>query len=173
LYSALRKLLPETEGMYYRGDVETGQTFDLSAQWTVDAYDPDQIRVIAFAQDYQTGEILQADFMDVEDVFDGSTAPKRENVLVGVEPATNSVMLLYPNPADAEITLQFSRSTAQDLRYRLADQSGKEVLTGRITRGEGQSTIDVNQVPSGLYILQIFDQEGSSQWQPKKVMIKH
>ena len=74
--NALRILLPSPAGFNYIGDVvgdnsstpaDEGELFEYSVEWDINnVYDPSQLRVIAFVQDNDTKEILQAGYVDIQ-----------------------------------------------------------------------------------------------------------
>ncbi|MEQ9231094.1 MAG: T9SS type A sorting domain-containing protein, partial [Cyclobacteriaceae bacterium] len=124
-----------------------------------------------FAQYYnhpnanKVGGVEQAAYIDADGL--GKT-----NAVVGLEDLlTNDVLELYPNPADDKVTMRLADAPLKPVLWRISDQSGKEVLSGRIERGIKEVTIDTENLPSGMYIIQIFNDQNS--WIPKKVIISH
>jgi len=81
------------------------------------------------------------------------------------------VLTVYPNPASARVSMRLADAPLKPVYWRMSDQSGREVKIGRIERGIKEVTIDTQDLPSGMYIIQIFNDEGS--WVPKKVVIQH
>jgi hypothetical protein len=168
----LRVLLPGAGGNYYRGPLVQNQELTQTMNWTISGVDnPDNLRVIAFAQYYshpngvKVGNIEQAAWLDV--FGEGKT-----EVVTGLEDLlSKDVLQLYPNPANARVNLKLADAPLKPIFWRISDQSGKEVLVGRIERGIKEITIDTDNLPSGLYIIQIFNEENT--WIPKKLIISH
>ena len=74
-------------------------------------------------------------------------------VVSGVdEPEVSSLLKVYPNPADNEITLKADPSLIGS-QYILSDSSGKDVQFGIIT-GETKK-IDVQRYAAGIYVLRV------------------
>ena len=59
---------------------------------------------------------------------------------------------VYPNPATSSITLT-SADNLSGSKYFLADQSGRLVLTGKLT--ENTNAIDVSTLSPGIYLLEV------------------
>jgi hypothetical protein len=73
---------------------------------------------------------------------------------------------VFPNPASS--TVQIVLSKESNAIYTLTDLAGKVVLTGKM---QGRSaTISVNELPQGVYLLNVSTTEGSS---VHKVMVQH
>lgn len=73
---------------------------------------------------------------------------------------------IFPNPASS--TVQIVLSKESNAVYTLTDLAGKVVLTGKM---QGRSaTINVNELPQGVYLLNVSTTEGSS---VHKVMVQH
>lgn len=61
---------------------------------------------------------------------------------------------LYPNPAGDEVLIK-SDNIAIGTSFNIFDQLGRQIFSGSLT---GESTkVDINQLSSGIYILQIGD----------------
>lgn len=64
----------------------------------------------------------------------------------------NRQFSLYPNPAAEQVKLK-GFQTEKTLQYRLSNNRGQVVQTGSIRQGE--STIRLEGLPSGLYLIQV------------------
>lgn len=65
-------------------------------------------------------------------------------------------MQVFPNPASDEATLEFSLTGRSDVRYELVSTIGSVARTGRLGElgsGRHSHTLDVSDLPSGMYIL--------------------
>ena len=68
-----------------------------------------------------------------------------------------SSLLLFPNPADREVTLSFTLHKAADLHVSIADMQGRAVFSQAYDRAAGafQSTISLPDLAAGVYLVQI------------------
>ena len=67
--------------------------------------------------------------------------------------------LLYPNPAKDIVTLQFSADEAMDAHIRLQNMAGQVVYSTTIENAQNEKvSIDVQDLPNGLYILNVNNQ---------------
>lgn len=176
LYHVLRKMLPGPAGNYYKGTLTQFQEFDVDFDWTIsNVYNEDEMRVIAYVQYYndeaeqedsERRSIEQSNFIDLAGKTNVEVGVKEELALNGYD--------LYPNPADDMLNLQLKDIPNEDVYYRISDQSGREVMRGKIDRGSSNQSpqpIDTGDLPSGLYIIQL--QSEDRNWTPKKVLVKH
>jgi len=90
---------------------------------------------------------------------------------VGVEENTSDNFIVYPNPSDGLLNIQFDFDQLNNPEIRLLSINGKlifqEVLNG--TTGFHKSTIDVSNQPKGIYILSIV---ADNKKVDKKVVVK-
>lgn len=65
--------------------------------------------------------------------------------------------VLYPNPAQGEIIVEFSISSAEEAICRIFDISGKLISTIPINAqvGNNKKSIDIRNLPNGMYTLSI------------------
>lgn len=80
--------------------------------------------------------------------------------IVGIRPVDASVSLgrAYPNPASISVTLPYSTRQAADLNVYSID--GRLVKSQRVQAGEGQLTLRVDTMPSGIYVYRLGDAYG-------------
>ena len=81
------------------------------------------------------------------------------------------VVALYPNPANAQLTVRFLDQWSPEGLVALIDLSGRVVrnLTWSTSR-EGSIQLDTRDIPEGIYLLRL---RASTQLFTKKVLIKH
>ena len=60
--------------------------------------------------------------------------------------------ILYPNPAGDFVTIR-SDYDVHSAKYSLEDQSGKQVITGKL--GGTITTLDISRLPAGIYFLRV------------------
>jgi hypothetical protein len=65
----------------------------------------------------------------------------------------DSFCVIYPNPAHDAITLKFGRNTIRDVSFTLTDNTGRKVLTGKIS--EETTSVDISRLPNGIYFLRL------------------
>jgi hypothetical protein len=77
---------------------------------------------------------------------------------------------IYPNPADDNVTLDFSESDARNVTISLIDISGRQLETQQINGSDQRRIfINVSEYAAGMYLLQI-SQEGVQS--TEKIIIK-
>jgi hypothetical protein len=69
---------------------------------------------------------------------------------------------VYPNPADANIRVQFDMPDDGIVRWRISDASGRVALLGTTGSNKGRNgfDIDLQVLDAGTYTLQLMDQHG-------------
>jgi hypothetical protein len=71
-----------------------------------------------------------------------------------------SDFLLYPNPAKENINLlNNGNKSYTDLRYCVIDMNGRVVQEGILSHS-GRELIDINSIPSAVYVICIYDSDG-------------
>lgn len=93
-------------------------------------------------------------YLDNINIYAG--APSDNLVADLEESSVFSDFTLYPNPADEELTVQFSLPNAQNLQIVLMDISGKVLRTHSIQANEGlnQVFLATDEFSSGMYFLE-------------------
>ncbi len=64
----------------------------------------------------------------------------------------------YPNPTNGILQLQYS--STEDSRYALYSALGQLLLSGNLAAGEHLESVDISQLPEGIYYLQISNSKG-------------
>ncbi|MEP1096271.1 MAG: Ig-like domain-containing protein [Cyclobacteriaceae bacterium] len=155
LRNVVRVLLPGPAGWNYVGRVDSDpvgnpdeSVFNYSIDWVItNVYDESQLRVIAFAQDNETKEILQSGFLDV---------PTPSNLALGL--GDERSFSVYPNPSDDQLNIEFKSALDKENNWILYDQTGKEILTGIIEKGSKLFSLNTEKVPSGMYFINIYSE---------------
>jgi hypothetical protein len=113
------------------------------------------LKLIGFVQDKNTGEIYQSTILNI-----GSSG-KVGSTIVGLEPDPSAVvdlqdLQLYPNPANGKFNLGVPGIFPDGYIWKIADQRGIFVLTGDFTGAvNGIKSIDVSMLASGMYYVLI------------------
>lgn len=102
--------------------------------------------------------------------FTGSSAGEyqldREQITgVGIEEDanTNTILNVYPNPANDVVTVTFNALDNQSI-VSVFDLTGKEVVTNQLNTGKGlsQERLNVSQLTQGVYFIRITSGKNSS-----------
>ncbi|HTE24548.1 PQQ-dependent sugar dehydrogenase, partial [Flavitalea sp.] len=64
---------------------------------------------------------------------------------------------IFPNPADKQTTLQILSPNEQQIKWQLIDVAGRKIMSKEATlkKGENRIMIDLNNLRSGVYFLQV------------------
>ncbi|MBN9292866.1 MAG: T9SS type A sorting domain-containing protein [Flavobacteriia bacterium] len=87
-------------------------------------------------------------------------APSDENVLGLENLSTNYKWNIFPNPANKEVTVDFSLSQAEKITLKLTDLAGKTVFENAFYTAEGANEIllDVATFTPGIYLVHLGNQ---------------
>lgn len=137
-------MLPTPAGKLLGNNWTPGKTSEIDFSWDYASYveDVEDLSVVAFVQDRESGSILQAEILP--HTF-GVSAPGRE-----VE--THS-MELYPNPARDYCTINFGSNTDKKGQLLVVDISGREVLISPVQQGVLVKKLDLKELPEGLFMV--------------------
>ncbi len=81
-----------------------------------------------------------------------------DNINVGVEDPldANHQLRVYPNPTQGELFIELE-STITDAQAIIYDLTGRAIIQQNVSN---QTMIDLYDVPSGIYLVKVFNQEG-------------
>jgi hypothetical protein len=87
---------------------------------------------------------------------DGSTDGPVDEIDLQVQ-FENAGFGLYPNPATNQVIVEVPMKTENDVMVSIIDPAGKSAITQHRTLGKGdnQMTFDVQQLPAGVYFVQV------------------
>ncbi len=77
---------------------------------------------------------------------------------------------IYPNPANKEVTIDFSEGVKQPTLITLFDGFGRVLMQNIINQGEATKTLSVTELPSGVYFIRLKIED---QTYIKKILIVH
>ncbi len=170
LRNVLRKILPSAGGIIKQGAMSLGTSFTETVEWKINnVYDPTQLDVIAFIQNENAAngrrEIFQAA------VLNGDFSNKE--LILGVldQLRNGDAFVIYPNPVDDVFKLEILNPVKDAMDWTIFDQTGKEVLTGKLPGGELSIDIETKHLPSGVFLLQLT--HGDMIFEPKRVVVIH
>ncbi|MFY0690042.1 MAG: Ig-like domain-containing protein [Cyclobacteriaceae bacterium] len=164
IFNVMRKMLLDEDEYVKKGAVIQGDRFEQTVEWTLDAVlNLESLRIVAIVQNEVTREIYQVAFADISG---------KENTVTSIDYLSkNETFDLYPNPTDKHFRVKFEKPIGNEVSWKLIDQSGKQMKSGIINRKTLEYEIPTEQLPNGVYILQmsseIFD------WEPTRVIIIH
>jgi hypothetical protein len=145
--NVVKAMLPDAAGTSIHQEWEKDEPRTVEATWELEhVYDTSQIRVVAFIQDETTGEIYQAALGVIDEIIDTG-----QDDLPGLRSGKSFVV--YPNPAEREIYIEFYLPTTETLTLQLYNNLGNLVLVKQIPVGTQKSELRVDEYPDGLYIL--------------------
>lgn len=127
--------------------VGANEDFEVDFSYQIPAeYDPEEMRVILYIIDEETGEMLNGDMVNVTD---GTTS-------VPLVPLGKSV--LFPNPATDIVNLSVDFQTTDPVTMKIYDTYGRLIQnlgTLDLSSGKKIETINIADLHSGNYILEL------------------
>jgi hypothetical protein len=178
--NVVRKMLPSSGGLTYVGALTNGQStfgdLNFELQWNIkNVYDANNLAVIVFVQldtdvnpdaGLARGAILQAKQIDVGS---GKIIPDASNITSTIP--VGKEFSIYPNPSNRMFDIELAQAASQDLNWILYDQAGRQMATGVIEKGMNQTQVSSEDLPSGLYMLHVYNEQIN--WIPKRVIVVH
>ncbi len=107
----------------------------------------DDLLVVAFIQDNTTKAVHQATW-----------ATKGTSGINSIDASSNSLVALYPNPADELAAVRYHLTQSANVSFSLYNLLGETVYTkneGTLASGEYTSGINVKDLPSGIYMFKL------------------
>ncbi|MGB5930817.1 MAG: PKD domain-containing protein [Cyclobacteriaceae bacterium] len=164
----VKKLLPDAGGNSLSRTWTAGDTEMVTETWQVQHIDnPDALSAVVFIQNKGSREVLQSTILPLQ--------PKSPDIIEGlVDPDVAAYLgetVIYPNPADRKLIVDFNTPLENDLHWKLIDPSGKELRAGDIRRAAGFLEVETDTMPNGLYFLVISEESAPVLYE--KVIIRH
>jgi hypothetical protein len=110
------------------------------------------LMVVIFVQDNDTKEILQSEWMNIV-----------PNGVQDLDASGNGINNLYPNPAQDQVTMQYSVSENQQVNWTMTNMMGQTVKQGENeSANQGKNQIDVNtsDLTPGVYFMNLTTNDG-------------
>lgn len=141
-------MLPTPAGKLLGDNWSLGSSDMRVNTWSYKPYveDIDDLAVIAFVQDRNSKQILQAD-VDF----------KTPQVGIRKNPLKMELIQLYPNPAKTMVNINLGRSSDQDGRFEVIDMNGRIVLKEQVPSGFQVYQLDVQTLNRGIYLIQWYE----------------
>jgi hypothetical protein len=89
--------------------------------------------------------------------FTGSGCIQKNSSLPEKLPPVSFVC--YPNPARDELTVAFTQAPDHDIRLILLNNLKQEVINITVYSGTMQHSMDVREIPSGIYLVVVLDRD--------------
>jgi methionine-rich copper-binding protein CopC len=157
----LRKLVPDVNGhalpAMNQADIEI--VID-SVQLEKNFVNVNNLALVAFVQDLNSREVFQATIQ-----LKPGYLPE---LITGIESLGAEQISIYPNPASKQFRVELPAIVTNDVNVQLIDQVGRKHDGGFIRAGRNASTINVEHLSEGIYILEI---GSSNSIIRKKVMV--
>ncbi len=112
---------------------------------------------------YQARSILSAyDPYGTEYLNPCEISEENERLIINANEETiNGDINLYPNPANDNITIEFTIETAGLIT--ISNMLGEQVYVGNATEGEQKININISNFTEGVYLCKLIDAENKSQ----------
>ena len=162
--NVVKAVLPDAGGtaIYQAWNVNPEDTTKIEYNFVhnVSNMNMDVLRVAAFLQNDQTGEIYQAATNDTS------------TVLVGINPGINfsKSFEIYPNPAHDRVNLVFNGEFEKASSLQIYDQFGRKVYEVEIAPYEEYKSLEISHLTMGLYYIRL-SSKGNLQAEVKKLII--
>ncbi len=75
-------------------------------------------------------------------------------VTTGISETNVYYVSAYPNPSSGKFQILISKSTKELIQFKVTDILGKQVYTEMLPAGINNHSIDLSQLPNGIYLLQ-------------------
>ena len=78
---------------------------------------------------------------------------------------------IFPNPADAQVTVELADPAEADLDIKVHDLLGVLKLSDGISESDWEATLNTSTLPNGIYIISIW--EGETRLKAAQLLILH
>ncbi len=151
-YYVMRKMMPDANGtsigaltQYDVVTVDESYTFTVGSVAT-GSYNlwvgMNNIQVVAFVQDDVTQEVYQSAI--------------NTNWVAGIDNPNQVDALVYPNPTNSVLNIDFDQELSEDALVTLTDLSGKVIFSEtRKSDNQNKIQLDLGSLPDGIYVLNV------------------
>jgi hypothetical protein len=144
--NVLKKLFPAATGTLFTNKWTAGSSQNITFNWTYSkVYNPKNLKIVAFVQDENSGEIYQALYEQ--------TIPTTGIPLLKAE--DKNVVKLFPNPVRDEATIVFEKALKEKALLRIYSNMGSLVKTEQLFKGISAVNINVADISPGNYLVQL------------------
>lgn len=137
-------MLPTPAGKLLGSQWNEGKSETETYSWDYAEYveDLEDLAVVAFVQDRDNGNVLQAD-----------VKPHTPGVGIRHRQGESGVLVVYPNPAMDHLYVNFGGDTREDGQLKIVDLSGKVVMKSMVQSGYGIQHLSVSHLSQGMYMI--------------------
>ena len=148
-HNVFREALPDDGGEAFTppaaGNSKSySYSFKIDDDWT-----QEETYILAFVQNNDTKEIINSGTK-----FDERTSTSL-NLLAEAKP-----LRLSPNPVQDQLIVDFGQTTQSTASLKVYDTQGKLLLVQQVAEGTQQMQMDVAELPRGVLLVQLKNQEG-------------
>ena len=149
-FNVFRKMITANEGDPLNPPAP-GEEITLQFSTTIEAdIDPNEAYIMAYVQDLLTGEILGS----------GTRFDDASTSVENLDPATVGLHI-FPNPAFDEIHVNVNQASGIE-RVQIHNSMGQLLQDVRLSPGTQSTTLDVNALPGGVYVLRARSTQGTT-----------
>ena len=143
-------MLPDANGELLGGNWRAGNSETRENSWNYQPYveDPEELAVVAFVQDRNTKEILQA-----------AVSYRTPQVGIGDRPFGWRDLNLYPNPGKSGVYVNLGSDSKDEGRFEIIDMNGRVVQNQLVPEGIQIHQIDIGLLDRGLYLVNWYEGE--------------
>ncbi len=163
----LKKMIPHTGGtsLFYLWTADDSVSVNYSWDFNpADFVHLDSLILVAFVQDELSKAIYQAAYVNFKDILSTGI----EHNLSGIDGLD---YIIYPNPAESIVYLEFSNSLKQDLVLEIYNELGSRLERKILHKGSGRFSIDTYRYSRGIYFLKL--SSGKNNYGTKRLVIIH
>ena len=161
--SVIKEMLPNPAGETIQKSWSINETLNKNYNWDVkNITDIDEIILVAFIQDKNTLEIYQAATTDT------TTLPT--SIQEFVNNTDKFSLLVFPNPVSEKVSILSNQPITKNSKLRILNQEGQVVINKEIKATTNLLEINVNNLLSGFYYIQIITKDGNNA--TKKLIIR-
>jgi len=93
-------------------------------------------------------------FLDNINIYNGSPS---DDLVASVDEIPQENLVIYPNPTDGELNVQFDRSVSGEMELSITDLSGKQVQRSKVMAQPGSNLVivDTKNLSAGMYLLNV------------------
>jgi len=93
-------------------------------------------------------------------VIQSPTFAANNNGMTSVQNIQANEPLLFPNPTRDLLNVHLRKQISGNLQWSVSDLSGRSILTGYATEGTNQFSVNVHEIPNGIYLLNLVSEAG-------------
>jgi hypothetical protein len=160
----VRKLLPSAAGLPITLPLIKDQVVTITpGAWEISSIkDVNQIALLAFIQDLETRDVLQAAY--------NVNPTNLPSIVTGVEDPYAKTLSFYPIPSDDIFNIELPEPVKHETPIKLYDTFGKQVISTSLKIGDKSKTLSTKEFAAGVYLLEIESSKGIVR---KKISIVH